>query len=515
MNIYELKNRLNKLYNKIETIGGLNYDTTYIKKEFNSLNEKLDNVFDTNSSQLELTKKDTMALTSISALISHLEDYIDKIYKKFAIYDDARKVAAELNNDISQNKLNSIVELILNDALEYMDLYNSDYKNGKEDELYVNLYKIIKCEYRIKGSSTLLPALTKMSVCINEIKSLIDKDVKENLDKEDIYKRYNEVLSLNGIDETMVYLLSLNENGYKNTILSALDETKKEYDESEKSYEKQQLLKKDKLNSPTETFSHLRKSVFKALRVFIPNIVSIAILIGANNALHTSFKKSANYKTTAEVYDTVLGKNQENIYTKLTEDQVLIRVYEGEDKDKYRKYTDYVVDKQDIPIEEYENVELRKSYITNTGTKHSSFLDYDSETETIKKIFIPESFDYNDTDRSILLEILVHLLLFFGWGLLDMLGALLFESAHQQTGNLAFTIAYKDEFLEALNEIMNEYKAFIEGLNTKENGYYDKEEYLKIKSDYEKTKNEYEKLLQEFSKYEKLLDYNGYTRRLK
>ena len=515
MNIYELKNKLSKIYKKIETIRGLNYDTTFLKNEFDRINERLDNVFDTNANALTLSKKETTTLAAIDALINQLDEYTSRVYKKFAIYDDSDKVVQELNDDITQNKLDSIVSLILSDAMEYMDLYNSGYKNGRENELCNNLYKIIKCEFRIKGTSTLLSSLISMSVCTSEIKSLIDEDVKQNLDKKDIYKRYNEVLSLNNIDPKMVYLLALNENGMKDSILDKFYDAKNDLDKKEQNYNRQKMLKKDKLYDVGETFSHLRKSIFKALRVFIPNIVSVAILIGANGALNTGFKNEASYKTTGIVYDTVLGEEEDSIYTKLKDDEVLIRVYQGESDDKTREYIDYVIKNTGIPIEEYEDVELRKSNITATGSKYVSNLDYSSEDDEIKRIFIPTSFDYSDTDRSILLEILVHIALFFGWGLVDMLCAMLYETANQKTGNLAFTIAYKDKFLEALNEIMNEYKSFVEGLKSKENGHYDKSRYLKTKEEYEKAKNEYERLLKEFDKYDELLDYNGYTRKLK
>lgn len=516
MNIYELKNKLNKIYKRIEIIRGLNYDTTFLKKEFDNINERLDNVFDTNSSQLTLSKKKTFTLAAIDTLIGQLDEYTSKVYKKFAIYDDARKVSEELNDDITANKLDSIVSLILNDAMEYMDLYNSGYKNGSEDELANNLYKIIKCEYRIKGSSTLLPALVSMSLCTSEIKFLVDAEVKSNLDKEDIYKRYNEVLSLNNIDERMIYLLALNENGMKDSILSKLSDTKDDFDKKEQNYKKQKMLKKDKIYNPSDAFSHLRKSVAKTLRVFIPNLVSLAILISSQCALNTVLKNAASYKTNVEVYDTALGEYDDEIYTKLSEDQVLIRVYEEENSKKNeRKYTDYVVNKQDIPIEEYANIELRKSNITSSGAKNTSVLDYDSETGVVKKICIPESFDYSDTDRIIVLDAFIHILFLILWALAELLGSLIFESTNQQTGNLIFTLVYKNDFKDALYDIMEEYRSFVESLNTKENGTYDKEKYLKAKAEYEKVKQEYEKLLEEFDKYEELLDYNGYTRKLK
>ena len=322
---------------------------------------------------------------------------------------------------------------------------------------------------------------------------------------------------VDNIDLTMVYLLAINENDYKNTIIDRMKEEEEIFKQKESEYLKQQKLKKEKLKNPKDTYSYLMEACGKSLKVFIPHILSLSLLIGPQIALHNYNKKDANHYTEVEVYDTVLGEYNTTRYTKLNDDDVLIEVI-SEEKESingtYRESTNYIVKNEDLSPEEYLELTLRSEQRVSSNYSTFASDDYDSEIKEIKRVIIPTNIDYENTNRNTVVEILYHILVLFAWMLADFFAALVYEEANANTGSISYTLYYFDNFKIELDHIMENIEEFTKNLNIKESGIYNKELYIKSKKEYEEMKKHYNELFDKYEKHKCLLEYNGYTRKL-
>ena len=519
-NIYYLKGKLETISKKIESIEGFKYDTNKLKYDLNKLNDSLEGALGSTNSAVMTQNDKTIA--SITSLINSFDEYVTDIQNKFIIYTHARIIKDELNNDITPQKLNSITTLLISDLKNYRTLYESGYRSDMESELYQIIYDVIKTEFRVRGTSTLLDQLISNNIGIKELKELINQDIKKYINEEDIYRRNNEVLSIDTIDKKMVYLLSFNENGYKDKILDEIRmiQKKKEKKQEEiKDMEKTKYLKskisQTSKNNYKEACSLIRKSI-------IPKILSIAILIGANHIASNYKENHKTYKSTVECYDTVDGHYEEKIYQRSDVGDVKVKIYYpvGEDvgttryPEETRNYEFYDVENTGINIEEYLNQRLSNSDMYLNGSTQNTELN-EKEPDMIKLVQIVKSIDYNDVSSDGIPGF-IRFILIVGWFIIDLVLDAYYYDCYRLTGGLIGGLVMFKNFLDEINEYIKKRKNYLEELNKKENGKtYSKEELRKLNIELIKLEETYKETLIKYKKLTTLLEYNDYARKLK
>lgn len=221
--LLEMKNRINKINEKISKIESYGYNTNDLKNKLLDLQKSVNEIASTNEISdviINLTFKN----------ISSLESETEKINKYFSIFKDIDLIKKELNDDISTFKLEQIIYIIENDLGYFNNLKSLGYTYEKEKDAYKTIYEIIKTEFRKEGTSSLLKSiLSNYHYIFNDLLELVNQDIEKYIKNPDIYKRFNEILAFNNIDEKMIYLLSFNENNYKENLFNELNETKNNY----------------------------------------------------------------------------------------------------------------------------------------------------------------------------------------------------------------------------------------------------------------------------------------------
>ncbi len=514
-NIFYIKNKLETIYKKIESIEGFNYDTNQMKNNFKKLDDSLNNILDNSNSSVQKE----INYAPITALIDSFDEYVTSIQNKFKIYEHINIIKNEINNDITPQKLKSITDLIINDLRNYNTLYKM--KNEKEEELYQTIYEIIKVEFRVTGDSSLLDSLIKYDIGTNELKDLINKDIKKYINEKDIYKRNNEVLSIDSIDKKMVYLLSFNSDNYKQKILEEIFKEKELIHEKEEELNNIKNLKHSKSSISSDNIKSYKDARTYFMYSIIPKILSLSILIGANHLANQYKEKHITYKSVVECYDTVDGYYEEKLYQKDEVGNVKVKIYYpvGEDVSttRYpeitRNYEYYDVENTGIPIEEYLNQRLSSADMYLHGSIQNEELNLKDSNE-IDFVQIVKSIDYNDisTDGT---PGFIRFALIMAWFIFDSITTGSLENSLHLSGGLIGAVVMYKKFLDEIYEYIEKRKEYLSQLNNKENGKtYSKEEELKLKKELKELEDAYNKTLIKYQKLEPLFEYNGYSLKL-
>ncbi|MBR4177981.1 MAG: hypothetical protein IKR57_01370 [Bacilli bacterium] len=522
--IIELINELKKNTTQLQNCG---FDMSNIIYELNNLDKKSDQVINySNSHQID-------TLYDIKTQLDYLKIKIDEFLKSAMIFINIDKLSQHLNYNITETKMEKINLIIVNDLSYYLSQRNIR-KSSKENELIRKLYEHIKFEYRYHYHSFVFDRLLNMKFGLNEIYNLLEEDIKKYLNQSDIYKRYNEYINLNDIDKTMLFLISFNEDNYKDSILSELD-IKKEEIENIKSKYKEYLELKNKKPLREQTDKKKLKDNLRLLCLnAIPKILAVAILLSINISIHKESKSERIYKTTYETYDDINGIGTYTNYNRISMDDIIIELYYPNEENEYGKLhvydskTDssktynslrtcntFIIENDGRSIEEYYNLDLDNiaftSEIVSNDEVNSLSLD------TYKRVLIPTQIDTTDYEQDY--KIGTHIKASLMYIALDMVASLLLANIKglQDSGGglFALLVVFK-YFKRDMETYLKNIKEAIDDLNVKENNIkYDKNKLKELKKEYIKTKKEYELLIKKYENVSTLLKYNDYSLKLK
>ncbi len=328
--ILEMKNRIDKLNQKILKIESYGYNTNDLKNKLFDLQKSVNDITSTNEISDVIIN-----LTFLN--ISSLESETEKINKYFSIFKDTDLIKKELNDDISEFKLKQIIYIIENDLGYFNNLKSLGYAYEKEKDAYKTIYEIIKTEFRKEGTSSLLKSiLSNYHYIYNDLLELVNQDIEKYIKNPDIYKRFNEIIAFNNIDEQMVYLLSFNENNYKEKVFSELKETKNNLLKTKKKYEKLKESK-NKESIYEDDIKYIKKNMNKAIITnSLCKIIAVFALFGIIKGSQVLKNNSKYHNTTIEVYDTLLPDTDSiNKYTDYNENQVVVLDYKIPTDEKF------------------------------------------------------------------------------------------------------------------------------------------------------------------------------------
>ena len=186
--LLEMKNRINKINEKISKIESYGYNTNDLKNKLSDLQKSVNEVSSTNEISDVIIN---LTFTNISSL----ETETEKINKYFSIFEDIDLIKKELNDDISEFKLAQIIYIVENDLKDFNNLKSLEYTYEKEKDTYKIIYEIIKTEFRKEGTSSLLKSiLSNYHYIYNDLLELVNQDIEKYIKNLDIYKRFNKIL---------------------------------------------------------------------------------------------------------------------------------------------------------------------------------------------------------------------------------------------------------------------------------------------------------------------------------
>jgi len=505
-----LNNKLRAIILKIDYIENLGYDVKSLKEKAEDIKHNIDRYQDINYDQ-SVSQEDTV-ISTIQMAFRVLEKYVDQLYAKFKIYEDVSLIEKELTNDMSIKKLDEIANVITNDLIIYKPILDECNDTSQEKELFASIYRIIKAEFRNRGYSILLNRIINTKIGLEFIKELIKEDTLAHISDKDIVKRVNEVLTVNDIDKTLVYLLAFNEDDYKNELISKLESEKRKVQAAKSKYDS--YLKLKDMDSPDsrEAKSNRRNARIQLMKKIMSRVLSLTILISANTVTANYRKNHAKYKTKMECFSTATSSvDYKNEYTSLKMDDVRITIYsptgEGVGKgfeNNSRWATTYIVKNDGSNIEDYANLNLSKA-----DQVESSIITLSSELpdEEFTVVTIPQERDYNNKHD----YVWIHYLVSIAWFIFDLLKwAINYDISGRTSGIGSLIFAYQ-KVVEEIEDELEELKEATELLNTKEDGeVFDKNKLKKYKKEYLKLSNEYNELIKSYESIKPLLEYNGY-----
>ena len=531
-----------------EKIDELNKKISIIEKSGFNIEEEKANLKEFCNVQTYDKKFQTIQLGAKEE-INELENKIISKYKRAQIFIDIDEIQPHLNSDISKEKLNKIDLVIINHLAYYLES-RVNFKSDKEEELIKKLYNFIKYEYRIYYSSVVFDKLISLNFGISTLSRLIKEDIDKYINEKDVYKRFNEYFDLEQIDKIMVYLISLNEDNYKQKIIDELESSKRKYEELEQQYK----TKKSTKTVSTNNDIYAQKEGLKvASRVLfcgiLPRLLSLATIIGVNYLNLSNIDKI--YNTTYKNYNEILGEYDTEEYTTIKDsNNAIIRVYAEPNEEKTKNVFDvkannnytmsqpkvtrtlytFEVENDGRNIEDYLNIDLSALLPTSTiENAYDEDMNYLSKEE-LKTVTIIDKVDIDDYKYtglfgSVGLSILETTLLLFldliisyfvmrhnyfdkvedvkGWEYMSGLTGFMHLDKYHSAWR-----AFKND----LDSIKKSIESMGSNLNSKK---LNKEELKELRKKIDTAKVEYQELLNRYSKLSELLEYNGYSMTLK
>ena len=510
----ELLNSINEKLEKLENYG---FNTNEFQTKYNDLRDVYEGKYqERNYNSPTITK---YAGQNIEQLIKNFNSNIDFILRKTTIFDYIEKVKSHLNKDITTRKLDQIILGVSNHISAYNSLVIEGYSSSREKEIIDFLYTLIKYEYRLNYNSKLLNRFLGMHFGQETLIELINEDVNNMIHNPDVFKRYNEELAIDNVDEIMVSLLAFNENDYKNEVLKELIKTKEEIDSTLARYDKLESIKKLPSRNEEKCRSEISRTVGNIRRNILPKILSLIVLIGISAGVKKESDDSRLYKTSFICYDTVNGEYNEMDYDNLTMDDVKVEIYYPADESSNRTKETFIVKNDGKTIEEYASSHYTASDLVSIETLSSDKFESQKD-EKIIKVLIPDGISSNDTKSKI--DGFDIFALYAGYILIDMLISLAIYSTLRQrrTGNdyserfesqgclFSAIISFKD-FINEIRIELDDLKGAIEGSKIKSNGEtYDPKEKANCIKEYNKLEKIYSELLKKYNYLETLIKYN-------
>ncbi len=395
--LIQIQNRINKLNSKILNIENYEYNTNDLKNKLSNI-EKTFNEIKICTTKSSTTSVDETLLNSLFLDISSLEKNINKLDKYFSIFKDIDIIKNEINDDITDFKLNQIIYIIKSDLEYFNNLKSLGYSFKKEKDTYIIIYEIIKLEFRKKGTSSLLKyIISNCNYIYDNILELVNQDIKKYIKNKDIYKRFNEIITYNNIDEKMVYLLAFNDNNYKEKVFNELKESKNDLLKTKKKYE---TLKesKNKESIYKDDIKDIKKNMNKAIITnSLCKIMAVLALFGIIKSSQSLRENSKYYSTTMEVYDTLLPDiDYINNYTDYNENQVVVLDYKIPTEERFKdgniQINQYNFEYDGRNIEDYANLDFDN--LTPDKYNIVNNLSLRETEHTIVKLV--KSIDYDD-----------------------------------------------------------------------------------------------------------------------
>ena len=271
---YQIKSKLDSIYEKINNLKSFGFDNTSLIKEFNRLNDSLDEIDSTNYMGNTAFKKiDAKKIKSVLVLVTDFDNFLDEFTTYFRIMNDI--------NNLDNMDLNTKVSLLLNDLLDYKKVFKYTQKDTLD---YTKIYEVIKEEFLQNSSSLLYSTMKKLNIGISSIDELIQSD----MDKYQIQNNTNN-------KEELILLIALKENNKIDEIAKRIKDLQKELSEIDTKKEALTLVESQNEEEKTK----YRKSYRKLIKKIMPMVLSISMLTSAHALLAKHEEKlSQNFLAT-------------------------------------------------------------------------------------------------------------------------------------------------------------------------------------------------------------------------
>ncbi len=525
-NIIQLQNRINKINQNISKIDDYKYDTSDLKYRSYNLQKELNDIIGEKNNYSKYTFASETANITEEAInklflsVASLEKEIDKLNKYFSIFKDINIIKNELNDNIADFKLKQIIYIIKSD-LEYFENIKKDgYTFEKEEDTYKIIYEVIKTEFRKENSSTLFDYVSNINYIKQYLKKFIAEDTIKYINEIDVNKRSNEFFSLTEIDRLLTYLISMNENNYKDEILDKVKSYKIKYNELIKEIEHLESLKNMNVKDKNIKKDKIKAAKDKIKDYILPAILSLSLLITSqniSNQVSNKYLRKSNVQTT--VYDTmddsitITNSFDYNVLIPAYKDDVIVTKYSDVTEDKTRYVSTYKYKNDGRNIEDYSTLHDNSHIVFNTIQDNTKNNDEEYTTVSITDV---DYYNYIISNLKYLLSLVCLVL----WALVDVLLADVTAPSNRTSSPfIIMLLADKDVRKNALNNIKESIKTIKEVehlMNEKENGeIYDKEYYKKLKLNLKKLEKQYNEMIKDLEKYKELFNYNNIELKLK
>ena len=483
---YQIKLKLDSVYEKINNLKSFGFDNTSLIKEFNRLNDSLDELDSTNyMGNTAFRKIDAKKIKSVLVLVTDFDNFLDEFTTYFRIINDI--------NNLDNMDLNTKVSLLLNDLLDYKKVFKYTQKDTLD---YTKIYEVIKEEFLQNTSSLLYSTMKKLNIGISSIDKLIQSDI----DKYQIQKDTDN-------KEELILLIALKENNKIDEIAKRIKDLQKEL--SEIDTKKETLTHVESQNEEEKT--KYRKSYRKLIKKIMPLILSISMLTSAHALLAKHEKKlSQNFLATTQYYDTYNNKVLDDVtFTRLNENDAIITIYYPKQELKKRYIEKYVIRDFDGDIRSLRDYDLSNAELIFNDFVSERDLEQVTNSE-YESFEIIKSIDYSKNELGNYPVVFDHFAISLLCILLDLLlstmalfrfdseyfvsfGTLLFDYKHimklikssideiednrkkmlEKDALLKYTKEYKElnikynEVLSKYNELINKYSLLEEEFNEK------------------------------------------------
>ena len=208
--LYELRPRLESIYNKVERLDKLGFETKEFLDEIKMLDSKIDNIKEENNSMIGSSSyqaQDNKLINDLNALIDSFESFIDKLLLSMQIFEKNKTIELELENINDEEELNKLIPVILNNLLDLNELKKYGFNfNDENKSIFKTLYTAINKEYQFNGDSRIHNALINMNLNTELHPYIINDDTFHT--KEEAER----ILESSENEKELLFMISLNNN---------------------------------------------------------------------------------------------------------------------------------------------------------------------------------------------------------------------------------------------------------------------------------------------------------------
>lgn len=215
-----------------------------------------------------------------------------------------------------------------------------------------------------------------------------------------------------------------------------------------------------------EVKKEIRKKRQKLLKLFVPKLLSVAILFGVHQTAENYRENNLKYNTKMELYDEFYGTYRQDKYTKgYTEGATYVREYSPLLEDGKRELNIYRVTDQYDSLNEYISLPLNEEDKTSSYLIDNIILGAKTN-DSYRTIVRYNHIDYSDTqDPENLTKVKATLTSI--WFLLDMIMSLISSKTKYGKGIVVDLFCLK-ELNHEIKDTLNDIKELKEKLNNKE-----------------------------------------------
>ena len=511
----EFKKSLDYVYANLDNIEFYGVDTSDFKKRIEQF-DKLFDKYDTNSNaavQVQYTRSQKKDLDVIYKQIKELEKQIIDLNNALGLITYLKENKKRINSNTSKEEISNIVEYVANRLLIFAQNKNTINIELLDDEIET-LYQIIKYEYKYNGQSLIMYYMYKNDLLTKKFFDTWEKDCKEI----DLIASFNSPYYLNDT----IFRIAINEDGYKEDVEVGLKEIQNKYYENKSNSEELKKIIKEK----KEKKNQRNKALARIYSGFIPMVLSLSVLIGANIGIHTAVKKSSPYKTTKEIYSSVNDETNTEIgYSRLNVGDTKITLYFPTNENGTRIIQNYDLKVGETPVaitnptnpdnktlkayepSDYDNIDLSSTNFTSSEYKVDNEAN-EISTDKFMKVEKVTDIDKEDIKLNVFTNVILSIL---ASGIILTLDTMARRN-HTYEDNFHTLVSLLD-IPELENTKRNFKKAKVQ--YPKQVIKYDKEELKRIRRKLIEIKKKYENEYEKYSYMNKYLEEDGYSRRLK